>query len=176
MFDKLFGLPAHPLLVHAPIVLLPIASIATVVLVAKPAWRRSLQVWWMAGVVLVFVLLFASKQSGEALLDGIESTSGEGAVLVDRHAQLADQTTLIAFVWMLVAVVLVGGEKWSQRSAVVVADDGSTTAAAPDSAVARGLVAVAAVLGVIATIWLIRTGHEGANSVWGTRVDFIFPD
>ena len=40
MFDQLFDLPAHPLLIHAPIVLLPIAAILTIVLAFKPAWRR----------------------------------------------------------------------------------------------------------------------------------------
>ena len=38
--DNLFGLPAHPLVVHAAVVLLPIAAIATVVVAAVPRWRR----------------------------------------------------------------------------------------------------------------------------------------
>jgi hypothetical protein len=36
-----------------------------------------------------------------------------------------------------------------------------------------GLVAV---MGVLATVWMIRTGHEGAKSVWGPRVDILFPE
>jgi hypothetical protein len=35
--DNLIGLSAHPLVVHAAVVLLPIAAIATVV--AVPRWR-----------------------------------------------------------------------------------------------------------------------------------------
>ena len=38
--DNLFGLPAHPLVVHAAVVLLPMAAIATVVVAAVPRWRR----------------------------------------------------------------------------------------------------------------------------------------
>jgi deazaflavin-dependent oxidoreductase (nitroreductase family) len=38
--DTLFGLPAHPFLVHIPIVLLPVAAIGVIAMVIKPAWHR----------------------------------------------------------------------------------------------------------------------------------------
>ena len=38
--QSLFGLPAHPLIVHAAVVLLPLAAICTVVTAAVPRTRR----------------------------------------------------------------------------------------------------------------------------------------
>lgn len=38
---ELFGLPAHPLVVHAAVVLLPLAAVATLVCAAVPRARRS---------------------------------------------------------------------------------------------------------------------------------------
>ncbi len=38
--NSLFGLPAHPLVVHAAVVLLPLAAIATILTAAIPASRR----------------------------------------------------------------------------------------------------------------------------------------
>ena len=84
MFDKLFDLPAHPLLIHAPIVLLPIAAIATVVLVVKPAWRARAG-WWMVGSLFVIVvLLFGAKESGEALIAAYDRANGAGAVDISK--------------------------------------------------------------------------------------------
>jgi uncharacterized membrane protein len=36
--QKLFDLPAHPLLVHVPVVLVPIAAIMCAMLAFRPAW------------------------------------------------------------------------------------------------------------------------------------------
>ena len=38
---KLFGLPAHPLLVHVPVVMVPLAALGAIAIVVRPRWRRS---------------------------------------------------------------------------------------------------------------------------------------
>jgi hypothetical protein len=47
--DTLFGLPAHPLLVHMPIVLIPLAAIGVVVMLIKPAWHQRYR-WVVLGM------------------------------------------------------------------------------------------------------------------------------
>jgi uncharacterized membrane protein len=65
--SKLFGLPAHPLIVHIPVVLLPIAVLGAILIVVSPAWRA--RIGWLvvvaAGVSLLFVQLAIG--SGEVL-------------------------------------------------------------------------------------------------------------
>ena len=38
--DTISGLPAHPLLVHVPVVLLPLAAVGVIVMLIRPAWHR----------------------------------------------------------------------------------------------------------------------------------------
>lgn len=57
--SKLFGLPAHPLVVHVPVVLIPLVVVGLVVLVVKPGLRRTLG-WFVLGtsaLTLVFIQL-----------------------------------------------------------------------------------------------------------------------
>ncbi len=51
-FDELFGIPAHPLLVHAAVVLLPLAAVAIVIVAAVPRARRH-----YAPIALVLAIL-----------------------------------------------------------------------------------------------------------------------
>lgn len=40
MFTQFDGLPVHPLVVHAVVVLLPAAVLGTIAVAVRPAWRR----------------------------------------------------------------------------------------------------------------------------------------
>ncbi|WP_295781006.1 DUF2231 domain-containing protein, partial [uncultured Microbacterium sp.] len=83
---QIAGLPAHPLLVHAVVVLIPLAALMVVVGSVWPAARRRLGILTpiVALVALVFVPL--AKEAGEAL----ERQVPESAVL-ERHTELGDQ-------------------------------------------------------------------------------------
>ena len=39
VFDLINGVPIHPLVVHAVVVLLPLAVLGTIAIVVRPAWR-----------------------------------------------------------------------------------------------------------------------------------------
>ena len=69
MFDKIFGLPVHILVVHAVVVLVPLCAVGAVVMLVSATWRERLR--W-AEVVLLTVAAgsaFVAKQSGENLKD-----------------------------------------------------------------------------------------------------------
>jgi len=170
MFDTLFDLPAHPLLIHAPIVLLPIAAIATVVLAVRPAWRARANWWMLGGLFLTLVLLFSAKESGEALIDAYDRANGEGAVDISEHQSLAETTFIMTVVWFIVFGVSTAFERVERIGS------GALQSVANNVAARQALAVIAAVLGVLATIWLIRTGDAGAKSVWGPRMDILFPD
>ena len=76
--DTFFGLPSHPLLVHAVTVLFPLAALGGIVIAISPSWRE--KIGWitvgLAGVGLVFTWL--AKESGEALE---EALANEGALV-----------------------------------------------------------------------------------------------
>ncbi len=175
MFDQLFDLPAHPLLIHAPIVLLPIAAIATIVLAIKPDWRQRAGWFPLIGIFVVTVLLFGAKESGEALSEAYDSAYGEGAKDLEQHVSLADMTFFMTLAWLLVTLALTVWE-FRRRRAATAAEEGGDVVASANPYVSYVLSALATLLAVLATIWLIRTGHEGADVVWSPQMPKLYPE
>ncbi len=166
MFDEFFGVPLHPLAVHAPVVLLPIGAVVTVIALARTAWRDRLGWWLTAGVGVLVAMLFVAKESGEEVkFDAL------GVATIDRHEELGNQTFVITLAWFLVMVGVFVRDRSLSGSADA-STDGSVgmLVAGPISirrdAATMVLSALAAVGAVLATIWLIRTGHLGAEGRW----------
>lgn len=158
MFDEFFGVPMHPFAVHAPIVLLPIAAVAAVVFAVRDDLRRRVGWAMTAAVGVLAAMLFVAKESGEAARDA-QNVFGD----IDEHQDLGTQTFVITLVWF---VVTAGSYVLDRRSSPPPTADLSAGAATGTDPVARGIAVLAAVVGIVATIWLIRTGHEGAASRW----------
>lgn len=69
MLSEVNGLPLHPLVVHAVVVLVPLSLVGLVLLVVRSSWRRALG-WWvvlLAGVATASAWL--AKESGETLAE-----------------------------------------------------------------------------------------------------------
>jgi uncharacterized membrane protein len=73
--DKIFGLPAHPLLVHIPVALIPLCAVGAIVMVASASWRQ--RIGWvivgLAGVAVIASQLAAG--SGEAFEEALNKES-----------------------------------------------------------------------------------------------------
>src|SRR4029450_1405750 len=136
MPETVFGLPTHAIVVHATVVLLPLAALVVLLHAFWPTARRRLGIVTplLAGVALVLVPL--STQSGESL----EHSVGENT-LVERHAELADGMLPWAIGLFVVAVAL-----WllGRRRAGSPANDPSRARWVP---VVAGVLAVVAVAG-----------------------------
>jgi uncharacterized membrane protein YdcZ (DUF606 family) len=150
MPESVFGLPTHALLVHATVVLLPLAALAVLLHALWPAARRRLGIVTplLAGVALVLVPL--STESGETL----EHQVGENP-LVERHAELADGMLPWAIGLFVVAVGLWILDRRRRRTE-------------PQGArwvpLVAGVLAVVAVVGTVQQI--VRVGHAGAEATW----------
>ncbi|HLI58280.1 MAG TPA: hypothetical protein VKV21_01310 [Solirubrobacteraceae bacterium] len=169
------GLPAHPLLVHVPVILIPIAGFGALVLMARPQWLAGLGGPWI-GLTAVVALggLDLATNAGESLRTtlGLDNPAGGGvARIVSIHASLADQ--LRAMFILFTAVYLV-------TLAVHATADGSSSGVPfGDRIFARirtlpgaliGLRLVTAVLAVLCLVWVYRVGDEGARAVWYVRL------
>lgn len=151
-FDVINGLPVHPLVVHAAVVLVPLTALG---LLAMAIWPRfSGRYGWVVAVsgLLATGSSFAAKESGEVL----EGRVGEPGF---DHAELGDLMPIFAGV-MLVAVI-----------ALWLID---RRAPADGPAPRRGLRIAVAVVGVLIALgnlfWVYRVGDSGAKSVWSARV------
>jgi hypothetical protein len=84
--SDIFGLPAHPLLVHGAVVLTPLAAFALAVCALWPAARQRFG-WAAAGLAVATALMVPFVVgSGESLKDRVTETA-----LVERHEELGEQ-------------------------------------------------------------------------------------
>jgi hypothetical protein len=175
------GLPAHILLVHAVVGLVPATALLVVLVAVWPAARRRL-VWVAAGLALVtLVAVPVTTDAGEWLERRVERTA-----LLRAHTQLGD--TMLPWVIGLAVVALailartLLAARATRGGVPVAAGDGPGTARAP--ALERGTAATAgpggravslvlAVLAVVAAVGSVvtvyRVGDSGARAVWTGR-------
>src|SRR5690242_427887 len=66
MFDSIDGLPLHPLVVHAVVVLLPLGILGTLAIAVRPAWRRTYGPLVVAVTAVATALVPVAIKSGTA--------------------------------------------------------------------------------------------------------------
>lgn len=148
--EELFGLPAHPLIVHAAVVLLPLAAVATLVCAAVPRTRRPYARITL-GLALVATLAVGFAQgSGEALEEEVDETE-----LIEEHTEQGEGV----LPWALAVTVAAGA---------VTAIPALTRRRPSVSArtVTAVTIAVSLVAGAGALWTLVEVGHSGAKATW----------
>ncbi len=158
MLDTVFGLPVHPLVVHATVVLVPLAALAVLLAAVWPRFRRWAGVLPLVLATVAVVLTPLSTQSGESL----EERVGESD-LVETHAQLGDGLLRwVALLWVG-ALLLFLVERQARRAAAAAAAGGSARTS-------RALAVVALVVALVGslgtTVQVVRIGHTGAQAAW----------
>jgi hypothetical protein len=161
--EQVLDTPAHPLFVHAPVVLMPLMTIAMLVVGVVPRWRRQYAWPLLIGAAVLLVATMLAVQSGEALDEAFD-----GAVPTQEHKRLAETTRLFVLGFFLataatVAVTLLGGRRRGDDAAPSGAPLSSTAGA---SLLPTALAVLSLVLGVLGCVWMARTGHEGASITW----------
>ena len=148
--DTLFGLPAHPLVVHAAVVLLPIAAIGLIVVAAIPRARKLYAPIVLGLALAATVAVGLAQQSGESLEDDVKETE-----LVEEHAEQGE-TVLPWAIAVTVMSALVAAEPYVRNRF----DKPSPRV------VTAVLVGASLIVGLGATYTVIDVGHSGAKSVW----------
>ncbi|MET9486830.1 DUF2231 domain-containing protein [Nocardia sp. NPDC006630] len=147
------GLPAHVLLVHAIVVLVPLTAVLLVVCAIWPAARRR-WIWPAAGLaVLVVALTPLTTDAGEWLQQRLGSTPA-----IERHVNLGEEMLYFVAPLLIPAALLA----WMQ----VLEGRGNSLGRAVKVLVA--VIALAA--GAAAVLQTYRVGDSGAHAVWGGTV------
>lgn len=155
------GLPAHPLIVHLPVVAIPVAALAAIVLMIRPAWLARWGVAAGIAALLGMVGTFLAAGSGEALQ---ESLGADGdSHLIEEHAEAAETLRLIMFGFLIVFTVTL--VVWAaRRGSLVLPGPLGRLAEAPWVGWALRVAVVA--LAVLCLVMVVRVGDLGAQSVW----------
>ncbi len=149
MLDTVFGLPLHPLIVHATVVVVPMAALAVLLYAVWPRFRAWSGWGPLALSVAAVVLTPLSTSSGEEL----EHRVGESQ-LVEKHAHLADMLIW----WMIPLAVLAAVLFWWHRDRRGERSGTSLTVV---------LAVLPVVVAVGALVQVVLIGHSGAQSAWG---------
>lgn len=167
--EKLFGLPAHPLLVHIPVVLVPLAAIIAIVFAFKPAWldRYGWGLVALSGVGALGAILAAG--SGESLQE--LQNKAETAARED-HFELGETAQTVAIIFFLVVTAVVVLRHLAHRRA---AADGAESGGFWGLLSSKvGAIAIAALLVVsasAATYTISKAGHQGAKISWDEKIN-----
>jgi threonine/homoserine/homoserine lactone efflux protein len=162
MFDSFGNMPAHPLLVHIPVVVLFFAAIGVVAMAIRPSWLRTygVIVTALAGIGFVGSVLAAS--SGEALEDDLRETGIALSPKLLDHVEMGESVRLVSGLFFLATLAWVLFSAWRRR----VGEEQATAKARKPRVIATVLMALAILLGAGSAISVTRTGHSGAQSVW----------
>jgi len=97
------GVPAHPLLVHAVVVLLPLAALGAVAVALRPAWARPYAPLVAAAALGGAVSATLAQVTGLQLEAAIGVTPAFAPV-VDAHEQLGTQALWVSWPFAALAV------------------------------------------------------------------------
>lgn len=151
IFDTIGGIAAHPLFVHAAVVLIPLTSLAVIATVVIARWRARYGTLTLLGLAVATVAGFFAMESGESLLRNANVPVDHqfwGKVVPFLALGL---TALYGAFWAFTRPPEAASRAAARRS--------------PVSLLAGGLAAVLAVA-ILALTMLV--GHSGATAVWGT--------
>lgn len=142
IFDLALGLPVHPLIVHAVVVLVPLAALAAIAMAVKSNISRKYGFAIIGIAVIGQVSSFIAKSSGEAL----EERMG---VELERHAELGELApiTSLPLIGLIVLLYRIDKTGVLKNFRTIVA---TLTIAA----------------GFFAAGYIAITGHSGAEAVW----------
>lgn len=167
MFDTVAGLPLHPLVVHATVIIVPAAAVVVAVAGVWRGFRARTGLLALSLSVLALVLVPVTVRSGEALRARVAPSE-----LVDRHRDLATDLLPWVIALVLVAAVTVLLRRWETGRGIRPA--GSSASPAGPARVPGPLLVVVAVLALVTAagvvVSVVRIGHSGADAAWSQVV------
>jgi cell division protein FtsW (lipid II flippase) len=148
--DTIFGLPTHTLVVHAAVVLLPLAALGGIIM----GFSQRFSVRFGPVVVTVAavgtVAAFFSRVTGEEFAERVGNPQ--------EHAEAGQLLPFIAVGFFVVLLLLWLLDRRGRRDLLTQI---------------VGVVVIVAAL--ILTGWTIRTGHSGAEATWKSIIENTQP-
>ena len=155
--NEVNGLPTHILLVHAVVVLLPLAALLVAVTAWWPLLRRKLGVLTPLLTLGATFLVPLTTHYGEWLEGRVPHSD-----LVEQHAEMGDQI----LPWALALSVLsVAVWLWGRR---IDAQEGERSSRDRWISIVGAVLAVVVAAGTVVAV--VRAGDSGAKATWDGKV------
>lgn len=148
MLDLINGLPAHPLLVHAPVVLVPLTSLLLIALAFFPKLQKNYLNLAVAGATVSLVVSKLAESSGEEL--------SERVGLPVEHAEAGERLVQVCVLLLLITLAWFYLIRKNSKSVLI--------------RITGYLVSLIAVAAMFVTY---QAGHSGAKTTWEKRISPI---
>jgi uncharacterized membrane protein len=142
---KINGLPAHALLVHLTVVLVPLVAVGAIAYLV-PSWRAWLRWPLLVGSVVAFASIWASYLTGDNFKESVSFFQDNPQI--EKHEEYADVFRIVGSVFTL-ALLVVTAWLHGRADKVRVAAGG-----------------VVAALAVVTLVYTYLTGEAGAKAVY----------
>jgi hypothetical protein len=164
VFDTVFGLPVHALVMHVVVVLVPLAAAGVVAIAAIPRWRARYGVLVLAIATAGLAAVPVATRSGNMLRDRL-GASGVVARQIQHHKQMGDRVIWPTLAMWLLAITLVvmdrrGRSDWQGRGG----------RQARQGTALKVVAVLAALAAVAAAAQVTITGHLGSTAVWSCTI------
>jgi uncharacterized membrane protein len=156
------SLPNHPLLVHIPVVLVPLAALGAIAIAVRPKWMTHYGFLLLGTTAVGFVGAVLAAGTGEDLLEQFTNAGQTISPTLQHHVDMGDTARGVSGLFFLMVLLWVGFAWWRRRA-------GEEQAAAKvrrPKVLAAVLMVLAIGAGVAATTVITIAGHNGAKSVW----------
>lgn len=157
------GLPAHPLFVHMPVVIVPLAGIIAIVFAFWPAWLDRFG-WGLVGLTGVGALgAILAASSGEGIEELLEDNGEQITKAMENHAEAGEMARNLAIVFFVIVLAVVVVRHLARKNAA------NPTGIAKLGASKGGAILMSVLIAVsagVATFTVADAGHEGAELVW----------
>jgi uncharacterized membrane protein len=162
------GLPAHPLFVHVPVIMIPLAVLGALAVTARPRWFDQYGVLLCLISIIGMSSIFLAENAGGNLQRDLH-LQGRAAQLINQHSSAANLLAILFAGFTLFTLVgfaahRIGG---GMPTGLAVLDG-----ALGRPAVRLGLRVVLVVLALVCAFYVYRVGDLGAKAVWQQRLQF----
>jgi hypothetical protein len=160
------GLPAHPLFVHVPVVLIPVTILAAIVCMVKTDWFSRYGIALAVVSIAAMSSIFLTMQAGAALRSALQ-LRGRAAHLISEHSQAAHFLAVIYVVFTAILIVTFAAQRISggMPTGLRILDR-----VLSPRGVFTGLRLVLVLLSLAAAVMVFRVGDLGAKAVWQGRI------
>lgn len=159
--DNINGIPAHPLFVHIPVVLVPLVAVGVFATMVRPNWYQKYRWLLLIGGTIAVVGTFLAAEAGESLQSALP---GGQTGLVHDHAEAGERSEILIFLFFLALLAYVLVPWYLNRRASN--DSASAGWSSGPGWMRPTLMVIVGITAIGATFGVISAGESGAKSVW----------
>jgi uncharacterized membrane protein len=160
------NLPAHPLFVHVPVILIPTTIVVAIVFMVKPEWFSRYGIALAVVSIVAMSSVFLTLQAGAALR-GELNLQGQAAKLISEHSQAAHILAIVYVVFTAALIVTFAAQRISGGMPTGLGIVDRVLSPKPTFTALRIALVL---LSLGAGYMTFRTGDLGAKAVWQGRI------